>query len=498
MPETTGREPSELTRRAVTGFAWSLASSGGQIVVRVGVFVVLARLLAPAEFGLVASAAIAIGVLQTLAVLGVGSALVQRSEISALHVRTGHTLLTLFGLAFTAATFALAPFFAGFMRTPGLAPLLRLLSFDLLLVGVAHASESLLAREMRFRRLALIQFGSYAAGYGAVGITGARLGYGAYALVAAHLSTTLLSSAATLLSRPVPLRPSLDARAARDLLGFGTGLTVAKIANGVALQGDNFVVGRWLGVEAVGFYNRAYQLMAMPANVLAQAIDKVLFPAMSSVQDDGERMRTAFGRVLGATLLAALPASALMVVLAPEIVAVFLGEKWRAVVVPFQILAAGTFFRVGYKVGSVAILARGRANLFAATQITYACLIAAGAAIGSRFGLGGVAAAVAVALVVQYALVTALSARLLGIDPWPVAAMHARGLIAAALAAGIAWGGAFAARAHGLPDWSVIAAVCLAVAGVAAVVARAAPGALGRDAAFWMESLVRRKAPQAR
>jgi PST family polysaccharide transporter len=482
------QQPGELTNRAVVGFVWTFASSGGQVVLRLVVLMVLARLLTPRDFGLVATAAIVVGFLQTVATLGIGAALVQRAELEPAHLSASQVVLTASGLLFAGLVCLFAPELAVLFRVTELIPLVRALSISLVITGVAHVSESLLARELKFRRLAVIQLGSYFLGYGVVGISAAIGGLGVWALVAAQLSQVGLASVAFIVSKPPPVRLSVDFQAAIDLLRFGGWLTVAKVANSAALQGDNFVVSRWLGTRAIGLYNRAYQVMAMPANVLAQAMDRVLFPAMSSVQESSDKLANAFRRVLSIAALVTLPFSALMIVLAPEIVIVLLGDQWDGVVVPLQLLSLGTLFRLGYKIGAVALMAQGKVRVFALTQFVYAGSVITGAAIGSLFGLRGVALGVSGALAIQYLLVLVICLRALDI-PWkPIALLHLRAIGFTAVVAGLCFGCAFFSRSWQLPALAVVGVLVGVVFVIALALVLVAPRMLGDDGRWWVET----------
>ena len=122
-----------------------------------------------------------------------------------------------------------------------------------------------------------------------------------------------------------PVRPSLNLRASRDLLSYGFGHSLAQVGSLLSQQGDNLVVGRWLGPAALGIYGRAYNLMVMPASVFGRIVNRVLFPVMAQVQDERERLAGAYERVLAIVALMSLPVSAFLWVVAPEFIPVLLG-----------------------------------------------------------------------------------------------------------------------------------------------------------------------------
>src|SRR5439155_1126465 len=186
-----------------------------------------------------------------------------------------------------------------------------------------------------------------------VGVVLALLGAGVLALVTAQMAQTALYTIILVVTRPPALRLLPDRAALGELMYYGGGFTVSKIANYFALQVDNLVVGRWLGAAALGFYGRAYELMAGPPHLLGDAVDRVLFPAMASIQTDTRRLAEAYRRGVALMGLIMLPASLVLFIVAPELILAMLGPRWTAVVTPFQILALGMFLRTSYRISDV-------------------------------------------------------------------------------------------------------------------------------------------------
>jgi O-antigen/teichoic acid export membrane protein len=194
----------------------------------------------------------------------------------------------------------------------------------------------------------------------------------------------------------------LNRRAAGDLLSFGFGHSMAQIGSLLSQQGDNFVVGRWLGPAALGVYGRAYNLMVMPASAFGRIINRVLFPVMAQVQDERTRLAYAYERSLAVVALIALPISAFLWVVAPEFIPLILGPGWGEVVLPFRLFTIGLLFRMSSKISDACTKAAGEVYRRALIQFTYAGLVVVGAIIGQRWGVGGVAVAVSVAMGINW------------------------------------------------------------------------------------------------
>ncbi len=425
--------PQSLTTRALSGFLWTSLATGTNVGVQLVVLVILARLLAPADFGLAAAALMVVGLSAVFSSFGLGPAVVQHPHLRPAHQRAGFTLSVLFGVLFAALLSSLAPAVAAFFRLPELAPLLRVLSLVFPVQGLSVVAESLLQRELRFRSLALLDVATAVLGYGAVGIVMALLGFGPWALVGAHLAQFGLRTVLLLCLRPHPVWPLLERRACADLLYFGGGCTAAGVSNYVAGQAENLVIGRWLGAVALGVYGRAYQLMAGPAVLFGNVLDRVLFPAFSHLQDQPASLGTAYRRGNALVALVILPASGVLTMLAPEVVHVLLGPEWQAVVLPLQILGLGMLFRTGCKVSDCLVRATGAVYRRTWRQAAYAVLVGVGAWVGQYWGVEGVAIAVLVTLVVNFFLMAHLALGLCETSWSTFAAAHVHGLLLAAL-----------------------------------------------------------------
>lgn len=429
-----------IAQRTLGGMVWTLSGTMAQTVVRIGVLAALSRLLSPEDFGIAAIATIVVNFAGILGELGIGPAVIQRAELRPEHVRSGVTVSVLLGGVMTGACWLAAPWIARGFGAPEATDVIRAVGFMFLIRGIAAIARSLAQREFQFRALAIIQVVSYAVGYGAVGITCAVLHLGVWALVAAQLSQTAVEAALYGALHPSAIRPGLDLVALRELAGFGSNLTVAKLANFFALQGDYLVVGYYLGPAALGIYTRAYQLLALPANFFGRAVESVLFPAMAKVQDDKPRLAAAFRRGLFASALLLIPISAILMIFARELIAFVLGDQWDGAIVPFQMMALAMVCRTSYKIGGSLAKATGGVGELAVRQIVYAVAVFGGSLIGQRHGINGVAIAVAAALVLHYLSLSHQGMRASGLSWSAFFRAHLPALALAAVAASSAIG----------------------------------------------------------
>ena len=405
-----------LSGRVVIGSFWMFLGTGTQGLLQFLVLIVLARLISPTAFGMVAAAMLVVGFSSIFSQLGVGPAIVQRPILTPRHVRVAFTMSLLLGLALTAFLWTTAPLIAAFFRMDGLTPVLRAVSPVFICNGLATVADSLAQRGLRFRRLAGIDVVSYAVAFALVGVGLALAGLGIWALVAAHMAQSSVRTSMLLLAQPHPKRLSLRRAEVAELIYFGGGFTLARVGNYVAGYGDNLVVGRWLGPQALGLYSHAYQLMVAPAVLFGQVLDKVLFPTMARVQLEPQRLAKAYHRGITLIALVILPLSAILYILAPELILVLLGPAWAGAAVPFQVLASGMLFRTSYKLSDSVARATGAVYRRAWRQACYAMVVLLGAWLGQRWGLGGVALGVLAAITVNFLLMAQLSLRLVGMS----------------------------------------------------------------------------------
>ena len=398
-----------LTHRTLAGMLWAAYGKVAYNVTRLVVLGILARLLTPADFGLLSAALIVTGLSMVVSSVGVGPALIQRPTLEQRHLETGFTASLVLGLLFGALIWAGAPLAERFLHVAGVTRVLRVLAWTFPIQGIGTVARSLVSRELQFKWLANLDVAAYGVGYGVVGIGGALLGWGVWALVAASMTESVVRSGLLLARHPPTRRLAIEANALHDLMYFGGGFTLARLANYAALQGDQALTGRFLGAAALGFYGRAYALMSGPAFAFGAILDQVLFPAMARVQHDPLRLAAAYRRGVALIALLILPASAAMVLLAPEMVRVVLGPRWDPVVAPFQVLGLGMLLRSSYKMSDSIARSTGAVYRRATRQILYAVVVCVAAWVGQHWGITGVAWGSLFALTVNFLLMAHLS-----------------------------------------------------------------------------------------
>ena len=424
--------PAEPTLRAKAkrGLIWGGVEAGSRAILQVVVMAVLARLLKPGERGQADAALAVVGISAVFSQLGVGPALVQRrDELRPEHLTSAFTFSILFGIFTSALLWFLAPMIGACFKNPIPPEVLRSLSVVFPISALAVVSESLIQRSLRFDLIARAEIFSYLAGYGALATMLAAFDFGVWALVWAHVLQIFLKALMFVFYARWFPRVGWDSAAAKELMGFSD----AHVAE------HPVVLGARLGEVALGFYGRAYQIIVMPANLLGQVLEKVLFPVMSKVQEHNAPLARVYRQGIRLLALAMLPASAAIFLLAPELVEVLLGKQWEPVGGALQILSAGLLFRTSMKMSNSLIRAKGAVTQMATCQILYMASVLAAAAVGCRWGINGVSWGVLCAIFICFIHAAAICHRLVGIKWSEFIADHVPGLLLAAIVLAAGW-----------------------------------------------------------
>ncbi len=449
--------PRSFLSSVLHGVQWVGLGIVVQVGLRVGVLAIMARLVPPRDFGLFAIALIFTSFAERLGQVGVGAAFVQRAEVDADDLKTAVILSLGSGCLIAAALCGFSPLAATFFHEVDLSLIIAALSLGFIVDGVGVVSDGLLQRELRFREIVKVETLSFIVGLVIIGVTLGFFGLGVWALVGGNLTMRVSKAALFVWTRPVSLHGSFSMIRARRLLSTGFGFSLGKILNFLSLQGDNFVVGRLLGAEALGMYTRAYQAMTLPAMYVGQAFERVLFPALSQKQDDIPTLRKGLLSTLEISALVALPVSVGMYLLSEEIVLVLFGEVWRPIIPVLTVLSCGVFFRAAYKCSDVLIRSKGNVYKDAARQGVYTAVIVLGSLVGARVdGTQGVAYAVVGGVMVNYLLMTRLAGKLAEVSIADLVRVHLPGMwVALWVGVSLAWI-VPSLRGHGLAPWQTL------------------------------------------
>jgi O-antigen/teichoic acid export membrane protein len=316
-----------METRARRSIPVSLLSYASNQAVRLIATVVLARLLVPEDFGLLALCSLAISLLSIFNDLGLGSALVIRRELDARARGTALTIMLASSALLALGLVAVAPLAAGLFDEPRLEGLLRLISVSLFLSGPIWLYETLLQREFRFGRRFAAK-GTQTVVYVAVSITLAVLGAEVWALIVGHVASFAAYLLGLLVVAPIRVRPAWDGAVARELLTGGRGFLFQDGTQYLEQNSDSFVIGGVLGATSLGLYGMAYRFSELIFTGIADPVAQVTFPGFARMRERGEPWVRAFVSALRLVMLVCCPLGVLLSGAADPLVRTLLGDKW--------------------------------------------------------------------------------------------------------------------------------------------------------------------------
>jgi O-antigen/teichoic acid export membrane protein len=319
----------ELKGRTISSGVVTALAQAVQFGLNLGSIMVLARLLAPEDFGLIAMVLTIMGFLRVFNDGGLSTATVQREGIT--HAQVSNLFWTNIALGGVMTLFlaAFAPVIAWFYREPRLIGVTLALSVSFLLISSAVQHVALLKRQMLFKQLAFIQISSAAAGL-VVGVSMALLKLGYWSLVGMQLSAPIVALLLTWSASH--WHPQLPQRGSgtRSLLNFGANLSASSFLWSLARGSDCLLIGRFYGSLSLGLYSRAANLLSRPVEQLINPIEAVFVPALSRLQPQPERYRRIYLQVYEVFAVTSFLFSGLLLPLSHPLICVVLGRKWES------------------------------------------------------------------------------------------------------------------------------------------------------------------------
>ena len=379
-----------LRRRSVRSGAVTLASQGVSYGIHLVSVAVLARLLAPEDYGMVAMVTAVTAFASLFQDLGLSSATVQKQGITEGQLSTMFWINVALGLTLTVGVSALAPVVAWFYQQPALLPMTVALSLGFLISSLAAQQRALLTRQMRFGTGAAIQISAMLVSLG-VSISIALEGGRYWALVWGGLASSAWSTLGLwLVARWRPGWPVRNC-GVREMIRFGANITAFNLVNYFHRNLDNVLIGKVWGADALGVYSRAYALLMLPIANLRGPLTRVAFPVLSRLQHEPTEYRAYYRRAISLLALAAMPLTALLFATAPLLIELVLGPRWLDAAEIFRVLSVAAFLMPVSGFRGVVFLSLGMGRPYFHLGVLNAVFVTVGFAVGLPWGPLGVA-----------------------------------------------------------------------------------------------------------
>lgn len=367
---------STLREKATSGVLWSAFERFSQQGVGFLVQIVLARLLAPEQFGLIAMVAVFVALCQGIADAGFHEAIIQKKELNDSLISTVFFTNLQLACFLTLGLWFGAPFVADFYGQDQLTILLRVLSIALIIDGFARIQLTLLQRGMLFRKLATATFVATVVS-GIIAVVLAVLGLGVWALVVQVLLQRLV--VASLLWGQSEWRPTLEysLNCLKEVLPFASRMFASNLLNNVFKQIYVLFIGRVGSPVELGYYQRADSFKQLASSASNTLMARVTFPLFARVQDEPARLRRGFLRACQLLSFIFFPLMAILAAVSEPLIATLIGEKWLPAVPYLQLLCIVGALHPVHAINLSLIKALGQGGLFLRLEIIKKCIIAA-------------------------------------------------------------------------------------------------------------------------
>lgn len=396
---------------------WVTLDKLGGSSVNFVITILLARLLIPSDFGLVAMVMVFFEFSAVFVESGFSTALIREKAISTTDKSTTFIFNLASAVVLYAVLFACAPWIAAFYRVPALTAIVRVMGLNLIVDAISIVQSSTLIHRVDFRKQAFARFGGVLVS-GLIGVTLAFQGYGVWALVA----RTLVNGAvlAALLWRLDPWKPSpVFAWASfKRLFGFGSRILLAGLLDKFFSQAYKLVIGKFFAAAALGFYTQAGTFVTMAINTLFRPVQTVSYPVLAKLQDDKPRLRSAYRSMLRLSSFVIFPVLTLLGVMAEPVIAVLIGEKWLAAAPYLRLLCISAATINLSTVNLNMLLVLGRSDLSLRLEMIKKVNIAIAIIVGIRSGIMGLVMGEVIVSYVNLMINLHYSRSLLGYSPF--------------------------------------------------------------------------------
>ncbi|WP_114793152.1 lipopolysaccharide biosynthesis protein [Niabella yanshanensis] len=377
-----------LRKQAVHGVFWTFTQQISVQLISFVVQIVLARILLPSEFGLIGMIMVFIAIGGSLVDSGMTSSLIHKADAGQLDYSTVFWMNLIFSVLVYAIVFFCSPLIADFFKQPILSSLLRLYAVTFIIQAFMSVQTTRLTKDMRFKVQMMMQIPSVVVG-GIVGVTLAKMGWGVWSLVWMYLTQTTIFTIQHWVFAGWSPSFIIDKRLLRSHFLYGYKLTFSGLLDQVYTYAYNIIIGKFFLVSELGYYTQASKLRMLPISNITSALNKVTFPVFSKIQNDNERLKEAYKKLMLQVIFLVAPIMILLVLEARPIFSLLLTEKWLPAVPYFQLLCVSGILYPFHTYNLNILKVKGRTDLFFKLEIIKKIIITAGIVIAVFFGIYG-------------------------------------------------------------------------------------------------------------
>lgn len=404
--------PASLRAKTLHGVSWSFLERGGQVGIQFVISIILARLLLPSQFGLIAMLSIFMAVAQSLVDSGFGQALIQKQDATRVDESSIFYFNIVVGFVAAGLLALAAPWIAAFYKMPLLVPITRVLSLSLVFNAFGVVQAALRTKRVDFKKQMVVSTIATVAS-GLVGVAMALLGFGAWSLVAQSLCAAAFRSFLYWLVfswRPIW---AFSFASLRGMFSYGSKLLLSGLLDTVYNNIYLLLIGKVYSPTDLGFYSRARGMQQLPVENITSSVGRVTFPVFASIQDDKARLKRGVKEALKTVTLVTFPLMIGIAVCARPLVRVLLTDKWLPTVPYLRLLCVVGMLYPLHAINLNVLKAQGRSDLFFRLEIIKKGIAAAAIALTYRWGIIAIIYGQMVSSVIAYYLNSYYTGRLL-------------------------------------------------------------------------------------
>lgn len=379
-----------LRDKTIRAFAWAGSAKAVTQAVSWAISILLARILMPTDFGLVAMAWTFVGLLEQINQLGIGAAIIQRADMEEEDLQTLFWIALGAGVSFYAVAFVGAGPLASFFGNDRLVEVIRFLALTMILSGLSTVPFNLLTKDLAFGKRSKAEVLSVLSG-GLVSVTLALRGFGVMSLIMGTLCQQAVLTAMVWVLAGWRPRWHFSPERVGSAFRFGLSVMATRMIWYLHSSADTVIVGKLLGDRLLGYYSMSGQLSTLPVQKISTIVNQVAFPVFAQLQHDLPKLRTYFLAMTRFVAVITFPLMTALVIVAEPLVRLILTDKWLPVVDIFQILCViGVVKSVDTIIPNM-LMARGRADVLLKYNVAILLLLPSAFLLGAQYGLLGVA-----------------------------------------------------------------------------------------------------------
>jgi O-antigen/teichoic acid export membrane protein len=350
-----------LSQRSVKSGVWLIISKVSERIFSFIRLVILARLLAPYDFGLMGVALLTMSILETFSQTGFQSALIQKKEDTDSYLNTAWTVSILRGLILFVILYFISPYAAIFFKAPQAKLIIQLIGFSILLSSFNNIGIIYFRKELEFNKEFIYQLSGTLADF-IVAVAAAIILKNVWALVFGLLAGNAIRLILSYHLHPYRPHFNLEPKKIKNLSNFGKWIFGSSIVVFLATQGDDLFVSKILGIVALGFYQMAFRLANLPSSEIG-ILSRIAFPIYSKLQDDLPKLKNAYLKMIRLFGFLTVPLAGGIFLLAPQFTQIFLGDKWTPIIPALRILAISSLIREIIGTSGSLFSAKGRPDI---------------------------------------------------------------------------------------------------------------------------------------